>query len=103
MERISSLLRILSIRARSTLRIFPRSGRIAWKERSRPCLALPPAESPSTRKISLTPGGVSPQRVGPAHRSIVDGAVGQLARERRVLQPGLFADQVAGLPGRLRR
>ena len=46
--RISSLLSILSKRAFSTLRILPLSGRIAWKRRSRPCLAEPPAESPST-------------------------------------------------------
>jgi hypothetical protein len=44
---------ILSMRARSTLRIFPLSGRIAWFLRSRPCLAEPPAESPSTRKTSF--------------------------------------------------
>ena len=35
-------------RARSTFRILPLSGKIAWKCRSRPCLALPPALSPST-------------------------------------------------------
>ena len=52
MARISSLDRILSIRARSTLRIFPLSGRIAWNSRSRPCLAEPPALSPSTRYSS---------------------------------------------------
>ena len=39
----------LSKRARSTFRILPLSGRIAWFLRSRPCLAEPPAESPSTR------------------------------------------------------
>ena len=47
-ERISSLLRILSIEAFSTLRILPRIGKIAWYIRERPCLAEPPAESPST-------------------------------------------------------
>ena len=46
---ISSLDSIRSRRAFSTFRILPRSGRIAWNLRSRPCLALPPAESPSTR------------------------------------------------------
>ena len=40
---ISSLPSILSRRAFSTLRILPRSGRMAWKRRSRPCLAVPPA------------------------------------------------------------
>ena len=43
---------ILSKRARSTLRILPRSGRTAWFSRLRPCLAEPPAESPSTMKSS---------------------------------------------------
>ena len=40
---------ILSKRAFSTLRILPFNGRIAWVRRLRPCLAEPPAESPSTR------------------------------------------------------
>jgi hypothetical protein len=31
------------MRALSTFRIFPRSGRIAWNARLRPCLAEPPA------------------------------------------------------------
>ncbi len=43
---------ILSKRAFSTFRILPRSGRIAWTRRSRPCFAEPPAESPSTMKSS---------------------------------------------------
>jgi hypothetical protein len=47
---------ILSKRARSTFRILPFSGRIAWVRRSRPCLAEPPAESPSTMKISQSAG-----------------------------------------------
>src|SRR5881409_63760 len=59
--RISSLDRILSIRAFCTLRILPRSGRIAWKLRSRPCLAEPPAESPSTRYSSVSLGSVTLQ------------------------------------------
>ena len=32
----------------STFSILPQRGRIAWKRLSRPCFALPPAESPST-------------------------------------------------------
>ena len=51
----------LSSRAFSTLRILPRSGRIAWKRRSRPCLAEPPAESPSTRYNSHFAGSRSEQ------------------------------------------
>ena len=45
---ISLFERILSRRAFSTLIILPLNGKIAWKWRSRPCLAEPPAESPST-------------------------------------------------------
>lgn len=51
--RISSKASILSTRAFSTLRIFPRRGRMAWNSVSRPPFADPPAESPSTMKISL--------------------------------------------------
>ena len=40
----------------STLRIFPRIGRIAWNSRFRPDLADPPAESPSTMKSSVSAG-----------------------------------------------
>mmetsp|Transcript_42129 Transcript_42129/g.82629 ORF Transcript_42129/g.82629 Transcript_42129/m.82629 type:complete len:200 (+) Transcript_42129:548-1147(+) len=40
--------------ARSMLRILPRRGRMACVVRSRPCLADPAAESPSTMKISET-------------------------------------------------
>src|ERR1700687_1344479 len=56
---ISWLPSILSKRARSTLRILPRSGSTAWKARSRACLALPPAESPSTRNSSDLAGSRS--------------------------------------------
>mmetsp|Transcript_37715 Transcript_37715/g.88243 ORF Transcript_37715/g.88243 Transcript_37715/m.88243 type:complete len:261 (-) Transcript_37715:808-1590(-) len=37
----------------STLRILPRRGSTACVSRARPCLAEPPAESPSTMKISV--------------------------------------------------
>ncbi len=50
---------ILSKRAFSTLSIFPLRGRIAWFFRSRPCLAEPPAESPSTRYSSHREGSFS--------------------------------------------
>src|SRR5438067_1739624 len=46
----------LLIRAFSTLMILPRSGRIAWKLRSRASTAEPPALSPSTRKSSAACG-----------------------------------------------
>ena len=58
---ISSLPSILSTRAFSTFRIFPLSGRMAWKRRSRPCLAVPPADSPSTRNNSQRVGSRSEQ------------------------------------------
>ena len=51
---ISSLRNILSIRERSTFRILPRIGRIAWKRGSRAFLALPPALSPSTMNSSAS-------------------------------------------------
>ena len=50
---------ILSKRAFSTFRILPLSGKIAWYLRSRPCLAEPPAESPSTMNISHCAGSFS--------------------------------------------
>ena len=58
MVRISSLESILSSEAFSTFRILPLSGRIAWYLRSRPILAEPPAESPSTRYSSHSSGFV---------------------------------------------
>ena len=45
----------------STLMILPRSGSTAWVERSRACLAEPPAESPSTTKISASRGSLTVQ------------------------------------------
>src|SRR6478735_8497817 len=53
---ISLFERTLLIRFFSELMIFPRSGRIAWYVRSRPILAEPPAESPSTMKSSADSG-----------------------------------------------
>ena len=50
-----------SSRAFSTLRILPRRGRIAWVARERAVLAEPPAESPSTMKISQFFGSLSVQ------------------------------------------
>ncbi|KAG1184658.1 hypothetical protein G6F35_015046 [Rhizopus arrhizus] len=48
-----------SKRARSTLRILPRNGSTAWFLRLRPCLAEPPAESPSTMNSSDSAGSFS--------------------------------------------
>ena len=47
------------MRAFSTFRIFPLSGRIAWYRRSRACFAEPPAESPSTMNSSHRAGSFS--------------------------------------------
>ena len=69
---ISAEASILSKRARSTFRILPRSGRIAWLARLRACLAEPPAESPSTMNSSLTWPGRAPgsRRACPAATSM---------------------------------
>ena len=72
-ERISIFASILSRRAFSTFNIFPLTGNIACVRRSRPALAEPPAESPSTMKSSDSlafrdeqseslPGNVSPSK-----------------------------------------
>ena len=45
----------------STLMILPRSGSTAWVLRSRPCLAEPPAESPSTTNSSASAGSRTEQ------------------------------------------
>ena len=62
--------------ALATFRILPRSGRIACVSRLRACLAEPPAESPSTRKISVPSG-------------LVLRAVGQLAGQAQLARRGL--------------
>jgi len=49
------------MRVFSTFSILPHSGRMAWNTRSRPCLALPPAESPSTMYSSHFVGSSSLQ------------------------------------------
>src|SRR3546814_8200551 len=58
---ISRLAKILAVVALATLRILPRIGRIACVLRSRACLAEPPAESPSTMKISVPAGSSAEQ------------------------------------------
>ena len=52
----SSFFRTSSIFAFSVFITLPRNGKIAWKRLSRPCLALPPAESPSTKYNSFRSG-----------------------------------------------
>ncbi|CFN63695.1 Uncharacterised protein [Bordetella pertussis] len=56
---ICSLAMRRSKRAFSTLSTLPRRGRMAWNLRSRPCLAEPPAESPSTMYSSHSAGSFS--------------------------------------------
>ena len=51
----------LSMRFFSTLMILPRSGSTACVLRSRPCLAEPPAESPSTTNSSARAGSRTEQ------------------------------------------
>ena len=97
---------ILSRRARSTFRILPRSGRIAWKLRSRPCLAEPPAESPSTmkssdlRRVALLAVGELARQAGDVERAL---AAGHLARLARGLARGRGLDDLADDHPGLRR
>ena len=79
----------------SAFKTLPRSGKIACVRRSRPCLALPPAESPSTMNSSHSSGDIR-------------GAVGQLARQvqapaHRALARDLLGRRARGPPrlGRL--
>ena len=55
----SWLASIFSKRAFSTFKILPFRGKMAWNLRSRPCLAEPPAESPSTKYNSDNAGSFS--------------------------------------------
>ena len=50
--------KIRSSPAFSTFKILPRIGKIAWVNRERPCLAEPPAESPSTMNNSEISGSL---------------------------------------------
>ena len=66
------------------------SGRIAWKRRSRPAFAVPPADSPSTRNSSQRSGSLLL-------------AIGQLARQAAGIERAFAARQIAGLAGRFAR
>ena len=79
---ISAELSILSRRARSTLRILPRSGSTAWLRRLRACLAEPPAESPSTRKSSQRLGSRSWQSASLPGRLVTSSALLRRVRSR---------------------
>ena len=69
-----SLVSTFSGRAFSTLSIFPHSGNTAWNWRSRPCLALPPAESPSTMYSSHLDGSVSEQSASLPGRPVLSSS-----------------------------
>ena len=77
---------ILSKRARSTLRILPRKGSTAWFSRLRPCLAEPPAESPSTmkssdlRRVALLAIGQLAGQAGDVERALAPREFARLAR-----------------------
>ena len=79
---ISALERTLSMRAFSTLMIFPRSGRIAWKLDWRAMIAEPPAESPSTRNSSVFSGSRSEQSASLPGRLVESIAPLRRARSR---------------------
>ena len=77
---------ILSKRARSTFRILPFSGKIACILRLRPCLAEPPAESPSTMYSSDIAGSFSWQSASLPGRPAISRVV-----LRRVISRALRA------------
>ena len=88
---ICSLAINLSKRAFSTLSTLPRNGKIAWNLRSRPCLAEPPAESPSTIYSSHNAGSFSwqsaslPGRPAPSNtllRRVISRALRAASRAR---------------------
>src|SRR5581483_11473573 len=91
MARISSLSSTLSTRVLPALRILPRRGNTACVRRSRPCLAGPPAESPSTRNSSHFFGSRSVQSASLPGKELDSSALGRqrllddLAGDRRVL------------------
>ena len=83
---ISLLARTLSIRLFSTLMILPRSGSTAWVLRSR-------------RLLGGAAGGIALDHEDLGQARVLDRAVGELARQGRVLQRRLAAGQVARLAG----
>src|ERR1700760_3650500 len=105
---ICSLDSILSKRARSTLRILPRSGSTAWNSRLRPCLAEPPAESPSTMNNSDLAGSRSWQSASLPGSELRSSAPLRRVRSRALRAASRaaagfdhLADDVLGLGGML--
>src|SRR4029078_3706097 len=80
------------------MRVLPRMGRIAWVLRSRACLALPPALSPSTMNSSVSPPP-SPEEYASLPRGRRRRAAVSLARPARPLRAGrgLALDLALGL------
>mmetsp|Transcript_13451 Transcript_13451/g.42491 ORF Transcript_13451/g.42491 Transcript_13451/m.42491 type:complete len:266 (-) Transcript_13451:114-911(-) len=67
------------------LRILPRRGRMAWVARSRPCLAEPAAESPSTMKISASALPLAAQSASLPGRTVEARRVLRRTRSRACL------------------
>ncbi len=76
----------MSKRARSTLRILPFSGRIAWKRRSRPCFGRAAGavalddEELALRRVTLLAIGELARQIGDVERPLAPGQVARLAR-----------------------
>ena len=88
-------LMIRSKRARSTLRILPRSGRIAWYLLSRPDLAEPPALSPSTRNSSHLAGSRSRQSLSlPGRLATLIAPLRLISRARRAASRAAAASTI---------
>src|SRR5699024_12101240 len=68
----TTLFRSRSNLAFSTFKIFPRNGRIACVILSLPSTALPPAESPSTKKISHSLASLLLQSDNLPHVLVID-------------------------------
>ena len=87
MVRISSLASTWSMRFFSTFSGLPRRGRMACVCRTRACLAVPPAESPSTMNSSFSSGFL------PVHAD-------ELAHEGQAVDGVFGAGHLLGLPRR---
>mmetsp|Transcript_5938 Transcript_5938/g.15094 ORF Transcript_5938/g.15094 Transcript_5938/m.15094 type:complete len:318 (-) Transcript_5938:554-1507(-) len=82
---ISVLPYICASSAFSTFKIFPRSGSTAWNSRRRPCLADPPALSPSTMKTSDSAALVHAQSASLPGSTEVPSTVFRRTRSRAAL------------------
>ncbi len=90
MMSVSSLLsRTLALPACSAFKTLPFRGSIAWMSRSRPCLAEPPAESPSTMKSSDSLG-IGAVAVVKLARQVQPPADRRLAAHLRSSRPARF-------------